>query len=185
MPKTIEVVRYSFEELSEEAKAKALEGERQDLAEFCPTQLIEEQMQDKLWILIRGLDDTVAVPDNFKFEEWDVSPHQGQDVRMNGTVTKAEAPLLPWPEGADSVTLMNRHSQLVSIYNAEGDDMDDDEAMTEKWRSIRRELIRTGADAYEDYSSEEHAKEQIEMRAGDSDDLKYVYLETGEWNRPK
>lgn len=187
MSKIIEVRRFSFEELSEEAQAKALEKERQDLAEWCPNDIIEEQMLDKLGAILYGTGEDHKLADDIELGSWDVNYSQGSDVIFKGTLNNEVDQLITWPEGVVSLTLKESGNswQTLTLFNAEDEELDDNEEFTKMWRSIRSAVLKAGQDAHEDFSSEESAKEQINLRGDAGDEFKFVFLEDGTYNTPK
>ena len=177
------ITRYSFEDLSPEAQEKALENWRHDLYLTLPDYLMEESMLEELAREITGAYDLPGAED-LKIA-YSLSYSQGDGVSFSGRVNKETAPGLSWPDSA-TYAEFNRGSHFYShaytvtpeLFDAEDQEISDGiEEFRESYLKICRSLEKYGYKWIEDYTSEAHAREEIE-EAGD------LFLLSGKVDHP-
>jgi len=171
--------RYSFEELSERAKEKAIEGMRNSLNELLDSEALTEYLEERVSTALGGESERIRL-------EYSLSYCQGDGVAIYGTIQRKDAPDLSWPEGAAYVELgrtqwSNHYSHYnsfsVSAYDEEGEDIEDVRIIETQLRDLCRELERDGYKFIEACTSEEAAIEQLQ-EAGD------VFTIDGKWSVP-
>ena len=162
------ITRYSFDELSDDAKETAI-AERRDRA----------SNEDISWLLEMCLNDELAEllgtnspskPDLALY--FSLSYSQGDGVALDGQITPATAPSLSWPKGAVYGYTKHRghyyheHSFTLSLCDEEGEEMES-ALMLEELRDICRKLAREGYSIIEHDQSHENALEWIENNTAD------------------
>lgn len=106
------VRRYSFSELNEEARAKAIADTRNRLFNWLGEEEITNYLEGKLE------EDLGSLPTNLTIA-YSLSYCQGDGVALYGRLHKGEATDLSWPEGAYYVDLVrNSWSNHYSHYNS-------------------------------------------------------------------
>ena len=106
------VRRYSFSELNEEARDKAITDTRNRLLEW----LGENEITDHLEYQLE--EDLGSLPDDITIA-YSLSYCQGDGVALYGRIYKSEAPSFTWPEGSHYVDLVrNSWSNHYSHYNS-------------------------------------------------------------------
>ena len=106
------VRRYSFSELNEEARDKAIADTRNRLLEW----LGENEITDHLEYQLE--EDLGSLPDDITIA-YSLSYCQGDGVALYGRIYKSEAPSFTWPEGSHYVDLVrNSWSNHYSHYNS-------------------------------------------------------------------
>jgi hypothetical protein len=106
------VRRYSFSELNEEARDKAIADTRNQLLEL----LGENEITDHLEYQLE--EDLGSLPDDITIA-YSLSYCQGDGVALYGRIYKSEAPSFTWPEGSHYVDLVrNSWSNHYSHYNS-------------------------------------------------------------------
>ena len=187
MTQEFTIVRYKFSELSPEAQAKALEAAQHSLAEDCPTEYIEEIMLDTLSRTLYGVDSDGKVPDGIKLVAWDVSYSQGRHVRLGGSLNRTDAPALHdvWHTEIATVefTGSDYYGQKYECYDANGyAEVELTATLEAAFYSLRESMLKSGADAYDDYQSEAAARENFENL---DESYAYIFLPDGSINLPK
>jgi hypothetical protein len=105
------VRRYSFSELNEEARAKAIADTRNRLLNWLGEEEITNYLEDKIE------EDLGILPEEITIA-YSLSYCQGDGVALYGRIYKAEAPDLSWPEEAHYVDLVrNSWGNHYSHYN--------------------------------------------------------------------
>jgi hypothetical protein len=106
------VRRYSFSELNEEARDKAIEETRSRLLEWLREEEITDYLEGKLEEDLGSLPEDITIA-------YSLSYCQGDGVALYGRIYKSEAPDLSWPEGSHYVDLVrNSWSNHYSHYNS-------------------------------------------------------------------
>jgi hypothetical protein len=106
------VRRYSFSELNEEARNKAIEDTRDRLLEWLREEEITDYLEGKLEEDLGSLPEDITIA-------YSLSYCQGDGVALYGRIYKSEAPDLSWPEGSLYVDLeRNSWSNHYSHYNS-------------------------------------------------------------------
>lgn len=154
------VRRYSFSELSEEAREKAIENAQQNLYEWLSEQEITDYLEGKLEEDLGSLPADITIA-------YSLSYCQGDGVALYGRIYREEAKDLAWPEGSHYVDLVrNSWSNYYSHYNTfnlEVSDENDDpidlsgSAIEEQLRHLCRRLETLGYRYIENESSRESA----------------------------
>ena len=181
--KEYKVIRYSFEELTPEAQEKAIEGWRYSLSMDMPEYLLEEIMSEKLTEEITGEWDSAGAEDLSL--AYSLSYSQGDGVSFTGRVYKESAPGLSWPDSA-SYAEFNRTSNHYShpytvtpeLFDEEGEEITEGiETFRNSYLVICSNLEKYGYKWIEEYTSEDHAREEI-AEAGD------IFLLSGKVDYP-
>ena len=117
------VRRYSFSELNEEARDKAIEETRWRLLEWLREEEITDYLEGKLE------EDLGSLPTNITIA-YSLSYCQGDGVALYGRLHKGEATDLSWPEGAYYVDLVRNswanHYSHYNTFNVEAYDENDE-----------------------------------------------------------
>ena len=166
------ITRYSFEDLSPEAQEKALENWRHDLYLTLPDYLMEESMLEELAREITGAYDLPGAED-LKIA-YSLSYSQGDGVSFSGRVNKETAPGLSWPDSAtyadfrrNSNHYFHGYTVTPELFGAEDQEITEGlEEFRNSYLKICRSLENYGYKWLEEWSSEAHAREEIE-EAGD------------------
>jgi hypothetical protein len=130
------VRRYSFSELNEEARNKAIEETRNRLLEWLREEEITAYLEGKL------KEDLGSLPEDITIA-YSLSYCQGDGVALYGRIYKSEAPDLSWPEGSCYVDLVrNSWSNHYSHYNSFNVELSDenDEPIDLSGSSIEEQL---------------------------------------------
>jgi hypothetical protein len=130
------VRRYSFSELNEEARDKAITDTRNRLLEW----LGENEITDHLECQLE--EDLGSLPDDITIA-YSLSYCQGDGVALYGRIYKSEAPDLSWPEGSYYIDLVrNSWSNYYSHYNSFNVELSDenDEPIDLSGSSIEEQL---------------------------------------------
>ena len=182
------VRRFTFSELNEGARERAIIKLQDTLLEY----LDEREITDYLRGQIEGA--LGGYPDEDIEIAYSLSYCQGDGVAIYGMLRRSDAPDLTWPEGAAYVTMTrNSYGHHYSHYNSfsidicdeEGeivDDFDGTGILETQLRDLCRELERAGYKYIEGMTSREAAIEYLENEEGEIDPL---YLENGERDYPK
>ena len=177
------ITRYSFDELSDESKAVAIETERtlahQDMPEMFLTEELRQILADELY----GDDYALGLEINY-----DLSYSQGSGVSFTGELTRTNAPKLTWPEGASYAQLIRTDSHYshaytvrAELFDVEGDYLLDSPAVElfrDQIRDTCKVMERKGYAWIDDYTSEANAIESLK-EAGD------IFLESGKVSIPQ
>jgi hypothetical protein len=176
------ITRLSFEELSPEAQALAVQNERDDLYNNIPEEFISEDIRQELAEQLGSPDYALGLELRYS-----LSYSQGDGVSFTGTLTRQSAPALTWPAGAEraeliSITPHYSHANTVraELIDAEGETLDDSSAVElfrEQIRDVCKVLERVGYKSIEDYSSEYSARECLR-------DAGEVFLASGVISKP-
>jgi len=106
------VRRYSFSELNEEARDKAIADTRNRLLNWLSEEEITDYLEGKLEEDLGSLPEDITIA-------YSLSYCQGDGVALYGRIYKSEAPSLTWPEGSYYVDLVrNSWSNHYSHYNS-------------------------------------------------------------------
>jgi hypothetical protein len=130
------VRRYSFSELNEEARNKAIEDTRDRLLEWLREEEITDYLEGKLEEDLGSLPEDISIA-------YSLSYCQGDGVALYGRIYKSEAPDLSWPEGSHYVDLVrNSWSNHYSHYNSFNVELSDenDEPIDLSGSSIEEQL---------------------------------------------
>lgn len=138
------ITRYSFDELSDESKEIAITNERQALSELDDSDMTAEVLAEQISLALTGNRETLI--GSLKSRDWDLGYCQGDHVGIDGEIEVSDAPLIAWPTGAHSVKFTYHHyyGQQVNLYDSEGEDLDNDKALSEQLRIIERTVRRAG-----------------------------------------
>lgn len=182
------VRRFTFSELNEGARERAITKLQDTLLEY----LDEREITDYLRGQIEGA--LGGYPDEDIEIAYSLSYCQGDGVAIYGMLRRSDAPDLTWPENADHVVLTRNswghhyshyNSFSIDICDGEGeivDDFDGTGILETQLRDLCRELERAGYKYIEGMTSREAAIEYLENEEGEIDPL---YLENGERDYPK
>jgi hypothetical protein len=117
------VRRYSFSELNEEARDKAIEETRWRLLEWLREEEITDYLEGKLEEDLGSLPEDITI-------SYSLSYCQGDGVALYGRIYKSEATDLSWPEGAYYVDLVRNswanHYSHYNTFNVEAYDENDE-----------------------------------------------------------
>ena len=164
------ISRLSFEDLTPEAQAFAVENERSDLYNNTPEEFISEDMRQELAEQLSAPDYALGLELRYS-----LGYSQGDGVSFTGTLTPASAPALTWPEGAERAEIRsidNHYSHAYTVraelLDAEGEELDGPavDIFRDQLRDVCKVLERVGYKSIEAYSSEESARECL-VNAGD------------------
>ena len=164
--KEYRVTRYTFAELSEAAKEKAISDAQQAAYEEDITWLLTEQLEE-------DLAEDLGASNELKLY-YSLSYSQGDGVALDGRLDKSQAPTLTWPARAEYAYIKHsghyyhEHSFSVSFCDAEGEDVEPEvEVMTQQLRDVCRKLERNGYAILEHYASREVALEWLNEQDAD------------------
>ena len=182
------VRRFTFSELNEGARERAISKLQDTLLEY----LDEREITDYLRGQIEGA--LGGYPDEDIEIAYSLSYCQGDGVAIYGMLRRSDAPDLTWPVNADHVTLTrNSWGHHYSHYNSFSVDVCDEEGeiveevegnriLETQLRDLCRELERAGYKYIEGMTSREAAIEYLENEESEIDPL---FLENGERDYPK
>ena len=177
------VTRYSVGELSPEAQEKAIEAWRYSLSMEMPEYLLEEIMSEKLSEEIAGAYDLPGAEDLEL--SYSLSYCQGDGVSFTGRAYKETAPGLSWPDSAiyaefNRISRHYSHAYTVTaaLFDEAGEEITEGlEEFRNSYLKICQNLENYGYRWIQDFTSEAHAREEIE-EAGD------IFLLSGKVDRP-
>jgi hypothetical protein len=168
------VKRYTFEELEDSAKERAIEKMTSRLWEWVDYDLIKEYLEEDLWEKLGGVSKDIKLALSLGYS-------QGDGVAIYGRLHKENAPNLLWPEGVENVNLernswgahyshynsfnvdfYDEEYNEVSPYNTDGNLRDDFNAMAKSIRDICKSLEDQGYKYIESDTSRESAIEYLE-----------------------
>ena len=172
MPRDIVTTVYTFDELSEEAKARAVATMADNLAGFWWDSSDNEEISDVIVhafaaTLLSPGHDTYGVADfpginGVSLEEWELDRRY---LALRGTLTRENAPALPWVEGIDVIRLHARRVytdvETVLLDDAEITRDDDIRIMKCVLDALRIAMAAAVAE-YEYKTGEECARERCE-----------------------
>jgi len=130
------VRRYSFSELNEEARNKAIADTRNRLLNWLSEEEITDYLEGKLEEDLGSLPEDITIA-------YSLSYCQGDGVALYGRIYKSEAPDLSWPEGSHYIDLVrNSWSNHYSHYNSFNVELSDenDEPIDLSGSSIEKQL---------------------------------------------
>lgn len=189
MPKQHTYTTYSFEELSEEAQARAVGEIRERLGgewwDSYDTDSIGEIMLYVLAEKLRSPGWDTYGPGDFPgidaltVDSWDLD--RGESYNLSGTLTRENAPALPWPEDAGYARIGRTNIEWTCDYRdlwyADSypewmldRDRPDCVAFWDAWDSAVSDAIAAGREEVEYQSSEERAGQYIECNAPEFDE---------------
>lgn len=163
------ITRYSFDELSEEAKEQAITTRQEQASREDISWLLEECLTDSLYQIL-GTNSSADIDLKLYFS---LSYSQGDGVALEGRITRAAAPNLSWPTGAaygyikHSGHYYHEQSFTLSLCDDEGEEIEDSPIMLEELRGICRKLAREGYGIMESDQSRAVAIEYLDNNTGD------------------
>ena len=162
------ITRYSFDELSDDAKETAIAEQRDRASNEDISWLLEERLNDELAELLGT--SSPSKPDLALY--FSLSYSQGDGVALDGQITPATAPSLSWPKEAVYGYIKHRghyyheHAFTLTLCDEEGNEIES-AIMLEELREICRKLEREGYSIIEHEQSHESAIEWIENNTAD------------------
>lgn len=154
------VRRYSFSELNEEAREKAIDDIQRHLLEWLSERELTDYLEGKLEEDLGSLPEDITIA-------YSLSYCQGDGVALYGRIYKREAPSLTWPEGSYYVDLVrNSWSNHYSHYNTFNVELGNENAepidlsgshIEEQLRTLCKKLERLGYKYIENETSRESA----------------------------
>ena len=155
------ITRYSFDELSDEGKEIAITNERQALSEYDDNDITSEVLGEEISFALTGNRETLI--GSLKSRDWDLSYCQGDHVGIDGEIEVSDAPLIAWPIGAHSVKFTYHHyyGQRITLYDSEGEELDDNKVLSEQLRTIERTVRRAGYSFLESLTTREIAIDNL------------------------
>ena len=150
------ITRYSFTELDEKAREKAIEKARYDLYVNMPEEFISIPLEEKLSELIPNADLQLR---------YDLSYSQGSGLSFTGTITREGAPDFTWPDKAIRVNIGSSTHHYCHAFTMTYEFLDEDyeevnadaKIFREQVVSVCHELEKYGYRLIEAESSEETA----------------------------
>jgi hypothetical protein len=170
MPRDITFKVYKYDELSDKAKERAVE---------CVSEKLngpwwdQHNIDDITNAITYGLADALKTPGReeygeadypgikgIKVEEWDMS--RGQEIKVKGSLTRDNAPGLPWTDSIDSVSLNDPDYGPVRVWDADEDaPAEAVTAMKEAVENAIHAAWKAGRTEMDYHESEEYAKDWI------------------------
>jgi hypothetical protein len=179
------VRRYSFSELNEEARDKAIADTRNRLLEW----LGENEITDHLEYQLE--EDLGSLPTNITIA-YSLSYCQGDGVALYGRLHKGEATDLSWPEGAYYIDLVRNwwgnHYSHYNTFNVEAYDENDDpidlagSSIEEQLRHLCKKLERLG---YKYIEKETNALSALQYLHDQEREEEGSFLEDGTRDLPR
>jgi hypothetical protein len=179
------VRRYSFSELNEEARDKAIADTRNRLLEWLREEEITDYLEGKLEEDLGSLPEEITIA-------YSLSYCQGDGVALYGRIYRKEASDLAWPEGAYYVDLVrNSWSNHYSHYNSFNIEVSDENsdpidlsgsAIEEQLRHLCRRLETLGYRYIENETSEISA---IQFLNDQESEEEGAFLEDGTRDLPR
>lgn len=161
------ITRYSFDELGETAREKAITQTQESLWEWLDSDLVKEFLTDYYLQELGNSAKELEV-------EFSLSHCQGDGVALYGRLHKSEA--LAWPEGVAYLELTKNswgahyshyNSFYVTAYDEEGYELGLDISVVEKQlRDLCRELERMGYQYIQNETGRESAIHYLESETG-------------------
>lgn len=172
------VKRYSFSELSEHARERAIKDMQRRLNEW----IDEREITDYL----NGQIDDALGGELISYDlRYSLGYSQGDGVAIYGQITREEAPNLTWPARAEYVNLVRNqwatHYSHYNTFSVEAYDADEEsvslegEVIETQFRDLCRELATKGYKYIESSTDEESAIRYIEDNYEDEFTLEGVY----------
>jgi len=184
MPTEHTFFTYSFDELTEEAQATAIDAYREarddawdssDNESLAETMLytFAEKLRAPGWDTY-GSGDFPGIP-GLTVEGWDLD--RGESYVVRGTLYRDDAPGLPWPEDATHFSVGNRgYDDTLYGVDADGYDIElDDAAFSDAWRDALYAALAAGRNELAYLSSDEYLRERLEEGWGET------FLEDGKF----
>ena len=154
------VRRYSFSELNEEAREKAIDDMQRHLLEWLSERELTDYLEGKLEEDLGSLPDDITIA-------YSLSYCQGDGVALYGRIYKREAPSFTWPEGSYYVDLVrnswSNHYSHYNTFNVELSNENDEPIdlsgshIEEQLRTLCKKLERLGYKYIENETSRESA----------------------------
>lgn len=151
------VRRYSFSELNEEARAKAITDTRNRLLNWLGEEEITDYLEGKLEEDLGSLPEEITIA-------YSLSYRQGDGVALYGRIYRKEAKDLSWPEGAYYADLvrnsLSNHYSHYNTFNLEVSDENGDpidlsgSPIEEQLRDLCKKLEKLGYRYIENETSE-------------------------------
>lgn len=171
------IERYSFEELSDQAKEKAIEKARYDLHINMPEEFISMPLEEKLSELIPNADLELR---------YDLSYSQGSGLSFTGTITRENAPDFAWPDKAIRVNIGSSTHHYCHALTMTYEFLDEDygevnsdsEVFRDQILAICNQLEKLGRRLIELETSEESARAYLT-------DMEEVFLSDGTISIPR
>ena len=162
--KNYTITRYSFEELTPEARIKAIENERNSAYNYIPEEFLSESMRQQLNYLIFGED---IYPGKLDIS-YSLGYCQGDGASFTGRINRSEALGLPWPANADYAEIVRgdrRYSHAYTIraelFDDTGEELETPKEFADEIRKICGKLEELGYAEIEEWSSEARAIETL------------------------
>lgn len=178
------VRRYSFAELNEEAREKAIENAQRYLHEWLSEREITDYLEGKLE------EDLGSLPTNLTIA-YSLSYCQGDGVALYGRLHKGEATDLSWPEGAYYADLvrnsLSNHYSHYNTFNVVVRDANDElvesgSAIEDQLRDLCKKLEKLGYRYIENETSRESAIRFLEDQDSEENNQ---FLEDGTRDFPR
>lgn len=154
------VRRYSFSELNEEAREKAIDDIQRHLLEWLSERELTDYLEGKLEEDLGSLPEDITIA-------YSLSYCQGDGVALYGRIYKREAPSFTWPEGSYYVDLVrnswSNHYSHYNTFNVELSNENDEPIdlsgshIEEQLRTLCKKLERLGYKYIENETSRESA----------------------------
>lgn len=154
------VRRYSFSELNEEAREKAIDDIQRHLLEWISERELTDYLEGKLEEDLGSLPEDITIA-------YSLSYCQGDGVALYGRIYKREAPSFTWPEGSYYVDLVrnswSNHYSHYNTFNVELSNENDEPIdlsgshIEEQLRTLCKKLERLGYKYIENETSRESA----------------------------
>ena len=154
------VRRYSFSELNEEAREKAIDDTQRHLLEWLSERELTDYLEGKLEEDLGSLPEDITIA-------YSLSYCQGDGVALYGRIYKREAPSFTWPEGSYYVDLVrnswSNHYSHYNTFNVELNNENDEPIdlsgshIEEQLRTLCKKLERLGYKYIENETSRESA----------------------------
>ena len=159
------VRRYSFSELNEEAREKAIDNTQRHLLEWLGERELTDYLEGKLEEDLGSLPEDITIA-------YSLSYCQGDGVALYGRIYKREAPSFTWPEGSYYVDLVrnswSNHYSHYNTFNVELSDESDEpidlsgSSLEDQLRTLCKKLERLGYKYIENETSRESAIQFLE-----------------------
>ena len=179
------VRRYSFSELNEEAREKAIADTRNRLSNWLDEKEITDYLEGKLE------DDLGSLPEDITIA-YSLSYCQGDGVALYGRIYRKEAKDLSWPEGSLYVDLernswsnhYSHHNTFNVVVRDENDELVDlsGSAIEEQLRHLCKRLETLGYRYIENETSESSA---IQFLTDQESEEESAFLEDGTRDFPR
>lgn len=162
-------ITYGFDELSESAQERAIDAMREKLSgPWWGSEDNDSLGEAMLYAYGQALGTPMldsGDPDfgsDFSLHGWDIG--RGERFDVEGTLTRTNAPLLPWVDAIDSVRLNHRGvtAPLIDVRSAEGlEEQEEHDDMVDAIQDAAHHAIVAGRDELEYRNSDEYVREMI------------------------